>query len=231
MFSICVTRDEMVMLEKELQVQSDVYALSFLKDQTTHYAPNPCSLAVGEKNGELSLFTLSLKGIPRKRVLDTVETAVLSISFGFIKSASGFIDSGSFIMVYGTKRGELRASLLHLDDGEWRVSHVLFELERTGAIRALRFNHDSSLLIVGGYDKTVLIIDTVLWEIVRELYMDGTVQTITYDPFYRYLLIGSRSKVMTVVDTSTLHPIKSFHTDGWVTVRYYQCYDSNRYHN
>lgn len=219
-YSISITNSDptkMVSFVDSFRVSSEVCSVSFLKDSTTNYSPSPRIIAVGEKNGQVSTVALtgdtSLSWNARRiRTLDTFDSAILSISFGFIEAG--------IIIVNGTKDGKLRASLLHLKLGELQISRHIFEVERTGAIRALRFNHDSSLLIVGGYDKTVLIIDTMLWRVVRELYMDGTVQTIEYDPFNRYLLLGCRSKIMTVVDTSTLHPIKRFNTDGWVTVSY-----------
>jgi len=219
-FSISMQRKDLVLLVDSFHVQSEICSLAFLKDSATQYAPNPRAIAVGEKNGRVSIVTLSeftgsSHNAIRLRVIDQADSAILSLSFGFSDTTK---QEGGIIMVYGTKYGILRASMLYIEMDDWVVSHQLFQLERTGAIRALRFNHDSSLLIVGGYDKTVLIIDAALWKVVRELYMDGTVQTVEFDPFNRYLLLGNRSKTMTVVDTSTLHPIKTFSTKGWVTV-------------
>ena len=206
---------EMVLLVDSFRVKSEVCSLLFLKDNATNYTPSPRVVVIGERNGQVSTVILrdassSAGGATRIRVLDKAASAILSIAFGFIENG--------VIMVYGTKDGKCQAKLIFQEGGDWHVSYQIYEVERTGAIRALRFNHDSSLLIVGGYDKTVLIIDTILWKVMRELYMDGTVQTIEYDPFNRFLLIGCRSKVLTVVDTSTLHPVKRFFTDGWVTV-------------
>ena len=174
-YSISLVSKDVVTLVDSFHFQSGVYSIAFLKDNATNYAPSPRTIAVGERNGRVSIVTLaennglSYNNAVRIRVLDArAESAILSLAFGFV-------DEG-IIMVYGTKDGEVRASFLALDfEQGWIVSHVLFELQRTGAIRALRFNHDSTTLIVGGYDKTVLIIDTKLWKIVRELYMDGTV--------------------------------------------------------
>mmetsp|Transcript_5230 Transcript_5230/g.9965 ORF Transcript_5230/g.9965 Transcript_5230/m.9965 type:complete len:1602 (+) Transcript_5230:107-4912(+) len=213
-YSISSNRGDLVHLLHTFYVQSAIYSLAFLKDNYTQYTPTPRAIVVGEKNGKVSIVKLpeyiDQAGTPLNgRVVDMEDSAILSISFGFIENG--------IIMVIGTKDGKLRARVLYLERNEWCTSQCLFELERTGAIRALRFNHDSSLLIVGGYDKTVLFIDTELWKIVRELYVEGTVQDIQYDPYNRYLLLGNRSKVMTVVDTSTLHPIKLFQTSGWVT--------------
>ena len=220
-YSISMESKDLVHLVDSFYVQSEICSLSFLKDNATQYAPTPRAIAIGEKNGRVSIVTISQHaGVPnnamRIKVIDQADSAVLSLSFGFSAKTRR---EGGITMVYGTKFGKLSASMLYLEMDDWTLSHHLFQLERTGAIRALRFNHDSSLLIVGGYDKTVLIIDADLWKIVRELYMDGTVQSIEFDPFNRYLLLGNRSKMMTVVDSSTLHPIKTFQTSGWVTVR------------
>lgn len=219
-YSISLERRDFIYLLDTFHVQTEICSMAFLKDSATNFTPNPTAIAIGEKSGKISIVTLSGYSSMSKRstmpkVIEQSESAVLSITFGFTALSR---EKNGIIMVYGTKYGKLRVSLLLIHEGGWIMSHPLFDLDRTGAIRALRFNHDSSLLIVGGYDKTVMIIDADMWRVVRELYMDGTVQTIEFDPYNRYLLLGNRSRTLTVVDTSTLHPIKVFHTEGWVTV-------------
>ena len=78
------------------------------------------------------------------------------------------------------------------------LSSVLFEHQRHGTIRCVKFNHDSGILIAGGYDKKVAIIDTVLWKFVRKICVDGTVNTIEFDPLHRYLMLDTRFKGLIV---------------------------------
>ena len=215
----CKDPKDMVKCVDTFRISSEVCSLSFVKDSATNYSPSPRIVAVGGKNGRVSTLVVKngdagLAHAKRVGILDTFDSAVLAITFGFI--AEGIV------IVCGTKNGDMRASLLSLKLGALEIFQKnIYTRMSSGAIRALKFNHNSSLLIVGGYDRTLLIIDTRLWRVVRELYIDGTVQTIEYDPFNRYLMVGSRSKVMIVVDTSTLHPVKTFFAQGWVTVRFW----------
>lgn len=156
----------------DVKVRSPVSTLSFLKDAATSYAPFPLALAIGEEDGTVKMFVTDgnqdqFKSFTRMTKIDMHDSTVLSITFGFIEDG--------IIMACGTKDGLIRANLLQLEKNEWKQSNLLFELQRTGAIRALRFNHDSTTLVIGGYDKKVLFVDTQLFKIVRELDADGTV--------------------------------------------------------
>jgi len=198
----------------DVRVKTDVMSMAFVKDNATNYAPHPLALVIGEMDGTVSLLLTDgelnqFASKSKMTKIDEHQNEVLAVAFGFVEDG--------IIMATGTKYGLVRVSALVLHNGEWKVSDLLFEYLRTGAIRALRFNHDSTSLIVGGYDKTVLLVDTYLWKVVHEIHVDGTVNTIEFDPFHRYLLLGTRSKILTVIDTSTHHPIKTFQTLGWVT--------------
>ena len=208
------TRETTKMLY-DVRVKSDVLSMAFLRDNATNFAPFPLALIIGEKNGTVSMFLTDgqsnkFEGNNKMKIIDTHKSAVLTTAFGFVEDG--------IIMATGTKEGVIRVSALVLHGEEWKLSHLLFEYPRTGAIRALRFNHDSTSLIVGGYDKTVLVVDTYLWKIVREIFVDGTVCSIEYDPYHRYLLLGTRSKILTIIDTSTHYQFKTIQTHGWVTV-------------
>jgi len=157
------------------RVKSDVLSMKFIKDAATNYVPYPLALMVGEKNGNVSFFFPNgkptfLNSSTTMKKIDSHDSAVLAVAFGFIKDG--------ILMATGTKNGLLRVSLVIFHLGEWTISHLLFHYSRAGAIRALRFNHDSTSLIVGGYDKTVLIVDTKLWKVVREIFVDGTVSIV-----------------------------------------------------
>ena len=156
----------------DIRVKSGVLSMAFIKDNATNYAPYPLALTIGEKNGTVSIFLTDgevnqFKSASRLIKISIHSSAVLAIAFGFVEEG--------IIMAIGTRDGLVTVSTIILHQKEWKLSHLLFEYLRTGAIRSLRFNHDSTSLIVGGYDKTVLIVDTFLWKIVREIYVDGTV--------------------------------------------------------
>lgn len=211
--SMAPSRD-VVVLMGSFRVSSDVCSMSFVQDCGTYFAPGPLAIVVGERSGNLSLVNISfdnhMNDADRINLLITADSAILSVTFGFS-------EKDGVMLVYGTKSGRVVACAMSNKGNQWMLAHTISQIQRAGSIRALRFNHDSSNLVVGGYDKSVLIIDTSRWEILREIPIDGTVQTIEFDPYNRYLLLGNRSKMMTVVDTSTLHPIKSFYMNSWVT--------------
>lgn len=172
---------QLVTLLYDVRVKTDVLSMTFLRDTATNYVPFPLALTVGEKNGNVSMFltdgeTNQFKSASKISKIDMHASAVLAVAFGFIEDG--------IIMATGTKDGVVRVSSIILHQGEWKLSHLLFEYLRTGAIRALRFNHDSTSLIVGGYDKTVLIVDTYLWKIVREIFVDGTVSLIFHHIYF-----------------------------------------------
>ncbi len=156
----------------DVRVKSAVLAMVFLKDTATNYAPFPLALAIGERNGTVSIFhtdgeTNQFKSTSKMNKIMFHDSEVLAMTFGFIEDG--------IIFATGTKHGLVRVCSMVLYEREWRISHLMFEFLRTGAIRALRFNHDCTSLIVGGYDKTLLIVDTHLWKVVREIFVDGTV--------------------------------------------------------
>ena len=178
------------------RVKSDVLSMAFIKDTATNYAPYPIALAIGQKNGKVSVFLTDGETNQFKsssKMIDVLqhETEVLAMAFGFV-------DDG-VIFATGTKEGLIRVYSIGFHQGQWHIYDLMFQHYRTGAIRALRFNHDSTLLIIGGYDKTVLLVDTFLWKVVREIYVDGTVScnlhsiiSIEFEPFYSHLPFAQR---------------------------------------
>ena len=169
------SKTKLVTLLYAIRVKTEVLSMAFLKDNATNYAPFPLALTIGEKNGTVSTFmvdgeTNQFKSASKLRQMFSHESPVLTVAFGFVEDG--------IILATGTRNGLVKVNSVILLEGEWHLSHLLFDFYRTGAIRTLRFNHDSTSLIVGGYDKTVLIVDTHLWKIVREIPVDGTVSNI-----------------------------------------------------
>lgn len=91
-------------------------------------------------------------------------------------------------------------------------------LVREGKIRSLAFSKNDEVLLVGGYDNYVAMIDTTVWKVLREIRHDGAINAIVFNENYGYLAVGSRDKKLKIYDTSTYHAIKEIQTTGWVTV-------------
>lgn len=215
-----------VTLVDSFQVESAVCSMSFVKDSATNYAPRPLSIATGDRNGNVAIVNLGeyvdmSKNAERIRILDAFESPVLSMTFGFFESneneLSPFHDGISIIMVCGLRNGQVKASIIRQISEKWHIVQVLLDLERQGAIRTLRFNHDGTTLIVGGYDKTVLFINTILWEIVRELEVDGTVRACEVIFFFclmneEYSNFG-RSALLRFKRLNTTHTIDTYYSE------------------
>ena len=225
MYSIVLgsSTQELVTMMYDVRVKSDVLSMAFVKDNATHYAPFPLALAIGEKNGTVSLFLTDgeknqFKSTNKMRKLFTQQSAVLTLAFGFVEDG--------IMIASGTKDGVISVYAIVFHEEEWKLSHLLCEHTRTGAIRALRFNHDSTSLIVGGYDNTLLIIDTHLWKTVEEVPVDGTVSFALFESlclcsiisfFFDYAAIVSEHesflKSYRYVPLNTIHIIDTYFSE------------------
>lgn len=92
----------------------------------------------------------------------------------------------------------------------------IWSMKRNGAVQSATFSACGTLAF-GGYDKTVVLVDTEQWIVARELQLQGTINTIEFDPQGRYVGVGCRDKTFTIFDTSTYVGIKVIHTPSWVT--------------
>ncbi|CAB9511665.1 WD domain, G-beta repeat [Seminavis robusta] len=114
--------------------------------------------------------------------------------------------------------GEARVYELDTSDGNLKLKpQPVFAHTRRGAVRSVTFSPDGDLFVLGGYDKTAVLVDTQLWRVVRELKLEGTINVLEFDPATRYLAVGTRDKSFVVFDTSTFVAIKKFASPGWVT--------------
>lgn len=55
------------------------------------------------------------------------------------------------------------------------IEKPVWEGNRNGPVRCIVFSHDGSHLSFGGYDKTVVVVETEFWGRTRQLQMNGTV--------------------------------------------------------
>jgi len=165
-------------------------------------------LAVGEKIGTITFFALSFDGTRAESWnVDQHDSAVL----GLVISHSGSL------LAACTKGGDVTVRRIHREKVGFRLGADLWHTKRNGPLRSILFSNDDSRLVFGGYDKKVVLVDTNLWDVVRELNLEGTINTVSYDKLGRYLAVGCRDNSFTLFDTSTFFPIKSIHTPGWVT--------------
>ena len=169
-------------------------------------------LAVGDKGGKVtfSSYTMDLEPISNCVVHHIENGRVLSLALQPTQKLLAVSTMGGDASVYQVQEDE---------DVCWQLlPQRLFSQQRRGAVRSITFSPLGNLLALGGYDKTLVMVDTNLWAVVRELKLEGTINVIEFDPFDRYLAVGTRDKSFVLFDTSTFVPIKTFNTPGWVTV-------------
>jgi WD40 repeat protein len=177
-------------------------------------------LVVGDKSGCITLCTLfrDEDGEGGKRIVASRE-AILVEKNDPVLGLDIFVgnDKSSMIIAYGTKSGIVNVQAL-----EWQGKRIvpgrrIWSTQRSGPVRSLIISKEGRKILFGGYDKRVVLVDTKIFAIVRDLPLDGTINTISLDPLDRFFVVGCRDKSLTFFDTSTCKPIKRFPTPGWVT--------------
>lgn len=162
---------------------------------------NTILLAVGDKSGKItfSMYSLELEPIANYVAYNIDNGKVLSLA----------IQSQQALLAISTMDGEAMVHKLEQDETKmWHlVQQRLFSRQRRGAVRSVTFSPTGNLLALGGYDKTLVLVDTCLWAVVREHTLEGTINTIEFDPYDRYLAVGTRDKSFVLFDTSTWMPI------------------------
>ena len=165
-------------------------------------------LAVGEKLGAVTFCSFSPNGTHvETQIVDQHNSGVLGLA----------ISPSASLLAVCTKGGCVTVRQIHQVDGQFQLGVDLWHMQRNGPLNSIVFSKDESRLVFGGYDKQLVLVDTMLWDVVRELRLEGTINTVSYDPLDRYLAVGCRDKSFILFDTSTFFPIKSIHTSGWVT--------------
>ncbi len=115
--------------------------------------------------------------------------------------------SGEYVAVGLRGGGEYNPSLVKVFDVE--TGEFVFEDEREGAIVALAWSPDSSILAVGSHDETISIWDANTWELIERIHThdqtDGRrgVEWLAYAPDGRYLYSYGRDDRVIMWDTNT----------------------------
>ena len=205
-------------------INSNVASTSSLES-----TPPTLLIACGTKNGAVTAMLWNddaPESSPSISTLMQESTAVLGLD----------IDARQCHIAWSTKSGQVVARKLCVhgrdrrseavvssetrapeDDTQIDADRILWYTQRQGPVRCVVFSQLQPQLIFGGYDKTVVIVDTEIWAVCRQLSLQGTVNTISLDLHERYLTVGSRDKTFRMFDTSTYVNIKTFQTPGWVT--------------
>lgn len=170
-------------------------------------------VAVGTKNGKVYCTTFT-KDFARHNTAETDDlgTAVLGMAVGSTRALLATCTKGGDVAVRSLRHHHHQSEQLLLSLGV-----DLWYAKRNGPVYDVEFSNDEGLLLFGGYDKNVVLVDTNVWAVVRELKLNGSVSSLRYDPKCRYLGVGCRDKTFTLYDTSTYFPIKTLETPGWVT--------------
>lgn len=166
-------------------------------------------LAVGDKGGNITLssYTKYFEPLMTNHIVHQFKNdRVLSLCLHSDKQFLAVSTTNGDVFVYQLREDSLRY-----------FSDPLYSHQRRGAVRSVAFSPDGSLLAFGGYDKTVVLVDTKLWAVVRELTLEGTINVLEFDCANRYLAVGTRDKSFVLFDTSTFVRIKAFNSPGWVT--------------
>jgi WD40 repeat protein len=133
-------------------------------------------LAVGDKQGRITLTTL-MRGDDGQVdgscsvVVDLEKDPVLGLDIHAERS----------ILAASTKSGKVIVNQLfmtkHRTGKTYAVcSSRLWTTQRSGAVRAVVIRRDGKQIAFGGYDKTLVLVDTNLYAVVRELTLGGTVR-------------------------------------------------------
>ncbi|KAI2510727.1 hypothetical protein MHU86_3675 [Fragilaria crotonensis] len=168
-------------------------------------------LAIGDTSGDLTFSWY------------TMECALLDTKT-VCSNASGILDiamtkSGNLI-AFCSKMGDVIVCRIQIGTKFYLstpLGFVLYSSRRNGAVHAIAFSSDEKRLVFGGYDKTVVVVDTDLWAEIRCLKVDGTVNDLSFDPKDRYVAVGCRDKSFVLYDTSTFFAVKTVRTPSWVT--------------
>lgn len=188
------------------QVNGQVRALTLtFYDQ----AEREILLTTGDTSGDLTFSRYDMDyGLIETRIAHTYGSGILGLAT---------TSWGSLIAVC-TKHGDVSVCKIQREyNHSLSLGFEFFSARRNGAVRSLAFSPDEKRLVFGGYDKTVVVVDTELWAEIRCLTLDGTVNKVVFDPLDRYLAVGCRHKCFTLYDTSTFFAVKTVRTPSWVT--------------
>jgi len=175
---------------------------------------------VGDKSGTVTLCTLQVDKNDTITTLLDKNMEYYSLDSGILALA---VNTSATFLAIATKSGQVIVRRIEQQQQQQHTStttiltHQVFGTQRLGPVRSAVFTQDERRFIFGGYDKTVVVVDTRLWAITRELKVQGTINVLSLDSKQRYLAVGARDKSLVLYDTSSWCPLKTIHTPGWVT--------------
>jgi WD40 repeat protein len=89
------------------------------------------------------------------------------------------VNTATTLLALSMKNGEVAVqSIERKKDDSKSLGGDVYNVQRRGPVRSVVFTKDGKRLLFGGYDKTVVVVDTKLWAITRELKVQGTVRSV-----------------------------------------------------
>jgi hypothetical protein len=123
---------------------------------------------VGDKGGTVTLCCVS----PHDS--QSIQTTEYHYGAGILGLA---VNAAVTLLAISTKGGEvIVARIIRNTDNSLSLGDELYTVQRLGPVRSIVFTKNERQLIFGGYDKMVVVVDTKLWAITRELNVQGTVR-------------------------------------------------------
>ena len=129
---------------------------------------------VGDKSGTVTMCTLEIRNnqlVPcQKNVEYSYDAGILGLA----------MNVSATVLAVCTKSGQVlvRRVIQNKNSNEVSLGEEVFSTQRLGPVRSAVFTKDERRLVFGGYDKTIVVVDTRLWAITRELKVQGTVRTV-----------------------------------------------------
>ena len=141
-------------------------------------------LAVGDKQGKITLVTLARDDLGKidgsSAVVDLGKDPVLGLDIHAEQSILAASTRSGKVIVY-----QLLMTSYRMDKSYVVCSSRLWMTQRSGAVRAIIIAQDGKQIAFGGYDKTLVLVDTNLYAVVRELSLAGTVRDQSFPHFKR----------------------------------------------
>lgn len=140
--------------------------------------PKTLLISVGDKSGNVTFCSMrcnfSGSGNDMRLSLEHIDTVIEQhLNTGVLGLS---ISRKTGLIAACTKGGQVLVYKLHRQhSGAVYIEKPVWEGNRNGPVRCIVFSHDGSHLSFGGYDKTVVVVETEFWGRTRQLQMNGTV--------------------------------------------------------
>jgi WD40 repeat protein len=142
---------------------------------------------VGDKSGTVTLCCFP----PHDP--QSIQKTEYSYSAGILGLA---VNAAVTLLAISTKAGEVIVErIMRNKDNSLSLDGNVYTVQRRGPVRSIVFTKDQRRLVFGGYDKMVVVVDTKLWAITRELNVQGTVRTVFPSIYFIMLRALHPSKI------------------------------------